>query len=138
MQEETNKELDDVIWKAATAAIILGIIVTAYLIIEQQKESYSALYLKPDSYQNYINTSTASFTYGITSYENKKTTYELTVYLGETKITEKQLTLNPGQTIEDMISFEIPKNISFPQKIQINMTANKQNYSVHYWLKGRK
>lgn len=135
---ENNKELDSTIWKAAVAAIILGIIVTAYLVLETHKESYSALYLKPDNYQNYINANTVSFTYGITSYENKKTAYDLTVFLGETQITTKQVSLNPGQTAEDTISFEIPQNTSFPQKVLLNMAGGGQQYSVHYWIKGRK
>jgi uncharacterized membrane protein len=138
LKDKENKELDKIIWIAAIAAIFLGIIVTAYLVLETKKESYSALYLKPDSYQNYINGNTVSFTYGVTSYETARTAYDLRVFLGENQVTGKQFTLEPGQAAEDTISFEIPQNASFPQKILLNMSANNQEYSVHFWVKGRK
>ena len=137
-QEKENKEADKIIWKAAIIAIILGIIVTAFLIMEAKKESYSSLYLKPDSYQNYINANTVSFTYGVQSYETKRTSYDLKVFLGENQVTGKQFTLEPGQTAEDNISFEIPPDSTFPQKILLNMSANNKEYSVHFWVRGRK
>jgi hypothetical protein len=135
---KTTKETSGIIWKAVIAAIILGTLVTAYLVLDTTKGAYSSLYLKPDSYQNYIEGSSAKLTYGVQSHESRNTDYHLIVFLGEAQVLTKDFTLGPGQTMEDMISFEIPSNTAFPQKMLLNLTANKQTYSVHYWLKGRK
>ncbi|MBN2250818.1 MAG: hypothetical protein JW724_01920 [Candidatus Altiarchaeota archaeon] len=137
-KKEKGDAIDDVIWKAAIAAIIVGLLVTAYLIIETRKESYSALYLKPDSYSNYLEGTATKFTYGVSSYETKRTLYTLKVYLGETEVTGKEFTLDPGQTAEDAISLEVPENTPLPVKVKLTLTGNGEEYSTHYWIKERK
>lgn len=129
---------NNIIWKATLAAIVIGVIVTLILITAMREESYSALYIKPDSYTNYIKEDKVSFTYGVQCFENKETRYDLKITLGETPITEKEFTLEgKGKELVDNISFDIPKDIEFPVKVKLLLTANNINYSTHYWLKGR-
>ena len=135
---KTDKETNGIIWKAATVTIILATLTAAYLILNTTKDIYSSLYIKPNSYQNYIEGNSAKLTYGVISHEVGRTEYHLIVYLGETQVLAKDFTLSPGQTAEDAVSFEIPTNTTFPQQVLLNMTANNQKYSVHYWIKGRK
>jgi len=137
-KERDDPQLDDVIWKAAIAAIIIGLLVTVYLVLETKKESYSALYLNPESYENYIEGDTVRFTYGVQSYETKRTLYSIQVFLGERQVGVKEFSLEPNQKTEDEISFQIGPEQMFPEKVLVNMAANNQEYSVHYWLKGRK
>jgi hypothetical protein len=131
-------EPDGLVWKAALAAIVIGLAVTAYLVAETGSESYSALYLRPDSYSNYLNASGVSFIYGVQCFENAPADYDLKVYLGETLVTEKRFSIEGrGRTLEDTISFEVPAGLSFPAKVSLVLAANGKSYSVHYWLKGR-
>ncbi|MEA3254328.1 MAG: hypothetical protein U9Q22_00655 [Candidatus Altiarchaeota archaeon] len=132
------EQVDNIIGKAVLAAIVIGVIVTLILVTAMREESYSALYIKPDSYTNYIKEDKVSFTYGVQCFENKKTRYDLKIILGETLITKKEFTLEgKGKELVDNISFDIPGDIEFPVKVKLLLTANNMNYSTHYWLKGR-
>lgn len=138
-REKGDKAIDDLIWKAVLAAIIIGIVVTVILVMAIQEESYSALYLKPDSYSNYLEDNEVSFIYGVKCFEKEETRYWLSVFLEETLVTEKEFMLQgKGDEIEDTITFDVPKDIEFPVKVIILLNANNQNYSTHFWLKGRK
>lgn len=136
--EQRDRSTDDVVWKAALAAIALGVLVTAYLILETQSESYSALYIKPDSYSNYLNASSVSFVYGVQCFENAATDYGLKVYLGDVQVAGKSFVLEGrGRVLEDAVSFEVPGDLKFPAKVMLVLTANGRDYSTHFWLKGR-
>lgn len=139
MQSLNEKKQQDVVWKAAVAAIALGLAVTVFLVYAAGNESYSALYLKPDSYENYLTGNGAAFTYGVQCFENKKTDYSLKVSLGEVQVAQKEFTIGgKGNVVEDSISFEIPPRTEFPIKVSLELTANGQVYTAHYWIKGRK
>jgi hypothetical protein len=138
MQAAKDKP-DRMIGIAALAAIAVGVIVTIVLILEAGSESYSSLYLRPDSYSNYIAGQTVSFAYGVQCFENKRTDYDLKVFLNETQVAQKQFSIGGrGNSAEDKITFEVPANTVFPAKVSLVMTANAQTYSTHFWLKGRK
>lgn len=133
-----GRAIDDIIWKAVLAAIVIGIIITLILVMAIREESYSALYLKPDSYSNYVEDNEVSFIYGVQCFENEETRYRLSVFLGENLITEKDFTLvGRGEELEDNITFDLPKDVEFPVKVSLLLIANNQNYSTHFWLKGR-
>lgn len=138
MAKKSENQKDDIMWKPALAAIAIGVLVTAYLVLETRNESYSALYIKPDSYSNYLNASSVSFTYGVQCFENAPTQYNLKVFLDETQVMDKNFMIDgKGKVLEDTISFEAPKDLTFPAKVALNLTANGQSYSTHFWLKGK-
>jgi hypothetical protein len=139
MQAAKDKSADEIFGKAALAAIVIGVIVTIILVLETGSGSYSALYLKPDSYSNYVQGKTASFTYGVQCFETEKTDYDLKVFLNGTQVAQKDFSLEgKGNRIEDNISFEVPSNTVFPVKVSLLLNANSQTYSTHFWLKGWK
>jgi hypothetical protein len=139
MQAAKDKPSDEIIGKAAVAAIVIGVLVTIVLVLEAGNDSYSSLYLKPDSYSNYITGKTVSFTYGVQCFETKRTDYDLSVFLNETQVAQKQFSIeSKGKSLEDNISFEVPGNTVFPVKVSILLTANGKTYSTHFWLKGWK
>jgi hypothetical protein len=128
---------DNLIGKAAIAAIAVGLLVTILLAADTVNDSYSSLYLKPDSYQNYITKSRISFTYGVKSFEKKKTDYDIKVFLGKNQVMEKGFTLYETGMKEETLSFDLPGNTAFPLKVTILLNNGKENYEVHYWIKGK-
>jgi hypothetical protein len=139
MQTEKDTLTDEIFGKAALTAIVIGVAVTLILILQAGNESYSALYLKPDSYSNYLDGNTISFIYGVQCFETKRTDYNLRVFLNETQVAQKEFSLGgKGNVVEDNISFEVSPNTVFPVKVSLLLTANNKEYSTHFWLKGRK
>jgi len=94
MQPVKEEKHDDIVWKAAVAAIAAGVVVTAFLVYVAGTESYSALYLKPDSYSNYVDGNIVSFVYGVQCFETKETSYNLAVYLNETRVAAKDFSIS--------------------------------------------
>jgi hypothetical protein len=134
-----RKATDDPIRTAAVAAVAVGLIVTAFLLLEGGKESYSALYLVPGSYSNYLDKDAVFFAYGVQCFETQRTQYHLTVMLDDKVITEKDFVLDGrGKSTEDTVSFDIPPNTGFPAKVSVLLKANDNDYETHFWIKGRK
>ncbi|RLI78396.1 hypothetical protein DRP05_07425 [Archaeoglobales archaeon] len=132
-------EIERVITKAAIVALCIGTIVASYLIWVNAQESYSALYLYPETYKNYVDPSNlptnVSFVYGIKSYEIKETTYSVNVYLGDLLMKSKKIVLKSGEVFEENESIKVPKGTKFPIKVRIVAEANGNVYEVHFWLK---
>jgi hypothetical protein len=139
MDSAKEKKSDEMIGKAALAAIVIGAVATLILVYEASSESYSSLYLKPDSYGSYIKGDTASFSYGVQCFENKRTEYDLKVFLNETQVAQKQFSIEgKGQTLEESLSFIVPHDTVFPVRVSVRLAADDKTYSTHYWLRGRK
>ena len=131
-----DAEMEDIMFKAAIVAMVLGVIVAAYLIWLTAQESYSSLYVYPDSYSNYVNPGdTVTFRYGIASYEIKETKYTVKFYLGDKLVKTKKIVLRSGEVWEENESITLPENITFPTKLRIEADANDVTYEVHIWLK---
>jgi uncharacterized membrane protein len=131
-----DAEIESIMFKAAIVAMIIGVIVAAYLIWVTAQESYSALYIYPESYSNYVNPGdTVTFRYGIASYEIGETKYTVRIYLGNELVKTKEIVLQSGEVWEENESITLPKNLTFPTKVRIEADANGVIYEVHFWLK---
>ena len=138
LEDIETPEMDKLINISMILAIIVGIGVTAALIYYTEQESYSDLYIYPDSYSNYVESDTVSFTYGVRSFETEQTRYELKVFLGEQLVNEKEFVLEKGGKKEETLSINVPYDTQFPVKVRIEVKMNNRENSVHFWLKGRK
>ena len=139
MRNEDNAELEKAMRYAMVASILVGVVVAAYLIYLQKQESFSALYLVPGSYSNYVVNGKVSFTYGVKSYEKRTTDYYLEVYLGNARVTDRSFSLKKGEVREERIELTgLDKLEKFPIKVRLVMYANDAIYEVHFWLKGKK
>lgn len=103
-----------------------------------REEAHSALYLLPDSYSNYIEGDKVSFIYGIKCAEKGKTRYLLEIYVGDILVSNKEIELNSGETLEQKAEIHLPSDISFPLKVTLILRVNNNTEEVHFWLKGRK
>ncbi len=128
---------DNIIGKTAIAAIAVGLLATVLLAADTVSDSYTSFYLKPGSYQNYVTGSKISFTYGVKSFEKKSTGYDVKVFLGKSQAMEKEFSLADGGIKEETLSFDVPKDQAFPLKVTVLLNNGKENYEVHYWLKGK-
>jgi len=136
-EKEPDKDMDDLMFKAVVAAIIVGLLVTGYFVFAV-KESYSALYIKPDSYSNYVVNNTISFIYGVRCFEGEDTTYTAEIYLNNASIGENTFTLEPGKEKEWQVSTDIPGYMQYPVKVRVQLESPQKTYETHYWLKGSK
>jgi len=131
-----TQEMDRLIEKTIIIAIILGVVVAAYLIWVASQESYSALYLYPDSYTNYVEAGeTISFVYGVQSFETERTRYILLIYVGNELRDTKEFWLDREAIHEETQTITLPEEIDFPLKVQLLLEANGNSYDVHFWLK---
>ena len=131
-----TQEMDTLIKKTIILACILATIVAAYLIWASAQESYSALYIYPESYSNYVSPGdTISFVYGVQSFETVRTRYTLQIYLGNELRDVKEFWLESDKKREEKVSITLPEELEFPIKVRLTLEANGQLYDVHFWLK---
>ncbi len=138
---ESGAELWKIIRWSIIVAVLVGIAVEAYLIYVLKQESrFSALYLVPGSYSNYIQNGTVAFTYGVECYEGRPTGYHLDIFLGDRKIGERDFTLcNPRKKLEERIEITgLRSELEFPVKLRLVLTHNNRTNDVHFWIKGVK
>jgi len=124
----------DVITYAVIIAIALGII-TSYFFLFVDKESYSALYIIPDSTVFDATDNSVFFGYGVRSFETVRTDYELNMYSAGVQVNNKKFTLNTGEILEERVKLVLPPNTQFPNKISLNLNTGNANEEVHFWIK---
>jgi hypothetical protein len=124
----------DVITYAVIIAIVLGIL-TSYFFIFVDKESYSAIYIIPNSTIFDTNDNSVFFGYGVRSFETSRTDYILNIYSADTPITTKNFSLNNGEIFEENIKILLPQNTRFPNKISLRLNTGKTQEEVHFWIK---
>jgi hypothetical protein len=124
----------DIITYAAIIAIALGLL-TSFFFIVMDKESYSALYIIPDSIIFDANDNSVFFGYGVRSFETEKTDYELNMYSSDVRINNKQFSLKNGEIFEERIKIILPPQTQFPDKISLKLNTGKTIEEVHFWLR---
>ncbi len=136
MFEKTNNRFRNLtdLEKGIVVSIIVGIVITAVLILEIKQERFSSLYIYPDSYKNYPEGNTTYFIYGVKSYEKEKTGYDLEIFLGNSLVDKKHIELSPGEIHEENESLEISK-IVLPVQVKLVLKSPFETYDAHFWLK---
>lgn len=139
---EIGSEMEGIIKKAMIVAIIVGIIVTAYLVyIVKQNETFSSVYVNPDTYSNYIINGELSFTYGVQCFENEPTDYLLEINFQDKKVAERNFRLCSGGVAkkEERIQIKgLGSYAEFPALLTIILTSNGEEQEVHFWVKGHR
>jgi hypothetical protein len=123
----------DVLTYAVIIAIVLGV-VTSYFFLAVDKESYSALYIIPDSTNFDSANNTVSFEYGVRSFETGSRDYTLKIYSANVQLNNKNFSLNPGRIVEEPVKISLPSNTRFPVKISLKLTTGTSSEEVHFWL----
>jgi hypothetical protein len=118
---------------AVVIAISLGLVTSVFFLVIQ-KESYSAIYLVPNSIILDANGNAVFYIYGITSYENQKMDYTLNTYVGDKLVNSKQFSLNNGETLEERVKTGLPADVYYPEKISLILKAGSKSESVHFWI----
>jgi hypothetical protein len=124
----------DVLTYAVIIAIVLGV-VTSYFFLAVDKESYSALYILPDSTHFDSASNTVSFEYGVRSFETGSRDYILKIYSANVLVNNKNFSLNPGRILEEAVKISLPQDTRFPVKISLKLTTGTSSEEVHFWVK---
>lgn len=120
--------------RAIVISILAGVIIASVLIMEKKEDSFSSLYIYPESYTNFPSDDTISFMYGIMSHEKERTGYELEVYVDDRLVDKKRLEIDPGEKQEENETLRIA-GIKFPAEVVLVLISPSQRYSARYWLK---
>lgn len=128
------KDRVDIIKYASIIAIVLGIIVI-FFFINVNQEYYSVIYIKPNSTIYTPSDHNLTFEYGVKSFENGKSNYNLSIYSGDIKLKNKQFSLNKGETLEESIKISLPPETKFPDKISLSLNHGNDTEEVHFWLR---
>ena len=131
-----EKEIDVLIKKVIVVSSICGVIITVLLLWNSGQETYSTLYLVPNSYSNYVASDKISFIFGVECFENKNTNYHLNIFLDDTIIEQREFEMSYGKS-EWKVMIDIPAETEFPTKLRLVLEANEIIYDTHFWLKGR-
>lgn len=118
---------------AVIIAIILGMATSVFFLVIN-KDSYSAIYILPDSVIQIPGDNAVLYAYGITSSETKKTEYTLDTYIGNELVKSRQFSLNTGETLEERVKTILPPGVQYPEKITLTLNTGSKNESVHFWL----
>ncbi len=134
-ESASGVEMDGIIRNAVIVAILVGFLVTLYFVFEG-KEGFSALYIKPDSYSNYVVGDEVSFIYGVRCFEGRRTGYVSEIFLGDYSLRRDEFEMEPGERLWN-VSFKVPEGLEFPVKVRVVLTKGGEEYDAHFWLKGR-
>ena len=124
----------NVITYAVIITIALGII-TSYFFLFVDKESYSALYIIPNSTIFDATDNSVFFGYGVRSFETGRTDYELIMYSAGVQVNNRTFSLNPGEIFEERVKTILPQDTQIPDKISLKLNTGKVIEEVHFWLK---
>ena len=118
---------------AIVVAIIIGIcLACAIIIFDVRTERFSAVYINPDTYSNYPENGTISFTYGINSNELEKTSYTIYIRAGNTLVETKQIELDPKEQYEEKKVIQLPDDVVYPVKISVQYISPYENNEVFF------
>ena len=132
-----EEEVGGVIYKSIIIACILGILLTLALVgLARNEENFSVLYIKPDSYSNYVTGHYTEFTYAVENHESGDVVYHIYFYLDLDIVGEKRTGLKKDKVYEENKRIPIPGNLTFPCKVRVVLKSYNKEYETHYWLKG--
>jgi hypothetical protein len=118
---------------AVLIAIIIGLVTSGFF-LAIQKESYSAIYILPNSIIHNPDDNTLLYAYGITSSETQKMDYTLDTYVNDNLVNTKQFSLNKGETLEERVKTALPADAQYPEKITLLLKTGSSSESVHFWI----
>jgi len=119
---------------AVLIAIIFGLLISGFFLMIE-KESYSAIYLVPNSIIHNPDDNSVLFIYGVTLSESpKKVDYILDTYVDEKLIKSKEFSLNNGETLEEREKITLPADKNFPEKISLILKTDSKSESIHFWI----
>jgi len=119
---------------AVLIAIIIGLVTSGFFLIIE-KQSYSAIYLVPNSIIHNPDDNTVLYIYGVKlSDSTKKVDYTLDTYVDDNFINTKEFTLNNGETLEERVMTVLPTDEHYPKKITLTLKTDSKYESVHFWI----
>jgi hypothetical protein len=119
---------------AVLIAIIIGLVTSGFFLIIE-KQSYSAIYLVPNSIIHNPDDNTVLYIYGVKlSDSTKKVDYILDTYVDDNFINTKEFSLNNGETLEERVMTVLPTDERYPKKITLTLKTGSKYESVHFWI----
>ena len=101
----------------------------------------SDIYLKPNSYANYVNNDAITFVFGVRNYEAGDTNYLVEAFAGEHLLNREFILVKRGASFEKAETLPVPTerlNLNYPVKFRLTLSkpGPTEKQTVFYWLKG--
>mgnify|MGYP003393347498 CR=1 FL=1 len=119
---------------AIIIALIIGIVTFIFFIVSD-KDSYTSMYIVPDSIIRTSGNDAVFFEYGVQSSESGKMDYTLNIFLNEENVKTKHFSLNSGELLEERDKILLSSDTKYPSKISLNLSTLSESEEVHFWLK---
>jgi hypothetical protein len=119
---------------AVLIAIIIGVAISVFFMVIE-KDSYSVIYIIPDSIKYNSDDNIVLYTYGVKSSEAETMDYNIDTYLDDKLMKTKQFILNKGEILDETERINLPSDTKYPSKISLRLTTNKATEEVHFWIR---
>ncbi len=134
-----NKSILDLLVPLILAAALFAL----FLLTSLGSPAYgTALYLKPNSYANYVTNKAVTFVYGVQNYEATDANYTLDVYYGEYLLKREPFLLKRGERREQTLTLEVNPALpaAYPVKLRLVLSraGAEEKRIVFYWLEGER
>jgi len=118
---------------AMAISVVAALAVMGYIYLLND-DTYSALYLIPESYSGYQISDNVSFVYGVKCFEGKRTGYNVKILYDDSILKTDFIELNDKEFIEKKEIIGLPENSEYPAKISLKLENNDNIEYVHFWL----
>jgi hypothetical protein len=124
----------EIIKIAVLIAIILGVVTSIFFMITET-DSYSAIYIVPNSIIRNFDDNSVIYAYGVKSSETGTMDYTLETFANTTLIKSKQFSLKPSEILDERDKIILQPDFQYPLKISLKLTTKTATEEVHFWLK---
>jgi hypothetical protein len=118
---------------AIVIALLIGTITMAVFILSD-KDSYTSIYIIPESIVRTSGNDAVIFSYGVQSMESGPMDYSLQILLNDEIIRTKQFSLKHGENLEEGEKLLLPSDATYPLKVRLLLTTERRSEEVHFWL----
>jgi len=114
--------------------IAIGII-TCISISSPSKEEYVEVYLT--DYIKEVDTSNLTFDFSIKSYYFSKKDFKINLYLNQTILNTKTLTIGPREKIDIKENIHLPTNETYIVKVSVSPLDEQKEAYIYFWVNDR-
>lgn len=118
---------------AIVIALLIGIVTMAVFVISD-KDTYTSLYIVPESIVRTSGNDAVIFSYGVQSRESGPMDYSLKILLNSETVSTREFSLNPGEILEAGENLLLPSDATYPVKVRLLLTSAGRSEEVHFWL----
>lgn len=138
---QNEKPSDIYFFEILVVAILFATFVYfIYLLGSAPIERYSSIYIKPDSYDNYLFGRKLDLVYGVENHENSDLTYTVEFFSDNQLLKKSEIFVEKGKFKEFQESLLFGQQIAFPLRLRVFLTKpnskDEEKQNAFIWIFG--